>query len=624
MRFYLASILLLSLSVMILSLDFTAKLVSVSYLLLVLSEIFLRSFSHREDRSLKLGMITLGASIPVAAFFDPDLLLVQFVVFCTGIILTSPLRRFPVFFPFLSVVLISTLALWLRDFNLDFFSFLLDLNASTLHSRFEGLLRYLDLSPPLYWRATENFLRYLSIVLLFLHLNARRDETVFFFTGFLPSLFISALGLILQFFDLLPISVENQTQFWTAQGRFSGFLTDPNAAGILFGLAIPLLLFVKERIPAFSQAAVYALLSLSFVAGLLTGSRSFILSVLLFMLILLFISSWKRLAVFVSFIGLSVLLWNLLLWVNITSMGTLSLLPVSLKRLIYSLSYPTVSEALYSRSLFSSMVARMWSDNPILGIGIGRFRELMPLYYSNFGEGALYTDNPNSFYLGLLVETGLLGLTAFFFSFTFFKVSKSNLHGRSAFLVLALLLLTGPHTDFNEVAILAAVILAHGLELKEKSPGLSFESLPDSAVKIPFYCCLLLGLSFHFPKVLNTASGYYSFEIDGGRLFRWTTNRASNHVECNSTGEASVEIRTLSAPASAAASYTLGLEEEARLIDIVELEAAGRRYLVSCPFLASSVGYSIEVSNPWIPWKAFPVADSRLLGVQDFSVPVRK
>ena len=98
--------------------------------------------------------------------------------------------------------------------------------------------------------------------------------------GFTAGALVSALYIIFQWLLWPHLNLANQTNFWTSLHRISGLGSDPNAAGIVLGIALWLMATAPQaRRKARWLAAVTALVMLF--AGVLTGSRTFMLSVAL-------------------------------------------------------------------------------------------------------------------------------------------------------------------------------------------------------------------------------------------------------------------------------------------------------------------------------------------------------
>ncbi len=157
------------------------------------------------------------------------------------------------------------------------------------------------------------------------------------------------------------------------------------------------------------------------------------------------------------------------------------------------------------------MALKVIEAQPVIGVGLNRFADLFVAYSDYLGlRTGIWRDNPNSFYLWVVAELGIIG--AFLFIFEASRLQLKEDWREIIWLpIFGTMLLFGPHLNFLEVNILFISLLS-----------LSFTY---RTAKGPVY---LLGLVL-FPfigfaigaKTLSEPTGLYSWEFDG-HLFRWT------------------------------------------------------------------------------------------------------
>lgn len=305
---------------------------------------------------------------------------------------------------------------------------------------------------------------------------------------------------------------DDSVSFWTGQGRFGGFFTDPNAAAITSFLFLTLSTFSDRK--AFVLASI-----LSLVIAIASGGRSFFLAVGLW--IIMWIGGSGKISKFKLLLA-PLTVWGILnaLIIFIPSLqDTLSSnLPVGLSRVLNSLLLPTMSEYLYNRFLFATAAISIFDASPLTGIGVGQFKNVFPFYVdSSIGT---WTDNANNFYLGIIAEQGILGALFLFIgvrSLSYTDYSNKSLH--YAVVAFLLLLLVGPHLEFLEVAILFGVIL--GQVVNETKP------LPKSIIASTIPSALILMII-----TLSNERGLYPWERDAHGLFRWSKIRSVVNVKC--------------------------------------------------------------------------------------------
>jgi len=106
---------------------------------------------------------------------------------------------------------------------------------------------------------------------------------------------------------------------------------------------------------------------------------------------------------------------------------------------------------------------RMWTDYPIFGVGVGQFSTLLPLYAWDLLQPRYLALGPHNMYIGILSETGLVGLVFFVTMFVislralFQKTNSSNLKvqelARNWMIIFALIVLAGitKHDQYDKL-----------------------------------------------------------------------------------------------------------------------------------------------------------------------------
>lgn len=244
------------------------------------------------------------------------------------------------------------------------------------------------------------------------------------------------------------------SKFWRAQNRIPATFSDPNAFGIGVLLLLPLV--AQDKAPNRRMVLVLLLL----LAGMLSGSRSLILGLVL----ALFAALWRR-----SKVAVAVLLLCTAIAIGLLNLAALSgwspkFLPVTLHRAWETLVFTNSESAFFSRLVFWRANIFIIATRPITGIGLDRFRDVFPNIVTtlNLPVGR-WIDNNNNFYLGIISELGLVGLVCLFFSIACFRLTQvsskddSPWH-RPVLCAFALLLFLGPHLEFPEIGALVALL----------------------------------------------------------------------------------------------------------------------------------------------------------------------
>jgi len=394
-----------------------------------------------------------------------------------------------------------------------------------------------------------------------------------------------------------------QSSFWSSLSRYCSTFSDPNAFGVAVQLLLPLILSSLPLLGRRFQLLGYILLPPLAVVGLFSGSRTFVLSIALYGFIAMWRWSKKALASGILAAVLGIIGVNLLP----TDLASLPL-PSSLVRTLESVSLSTVTNAFFSRSLFWMLSVDMWRDYPLLGSGPETFRDLLPVYLEERKvDIGGWSDNANSFYLGLLAELGLLGGFALILSLTQLRlvqpVDRREGWARIGVVVFAITLFLGPHLEFPEVAILFAVLLAQSATPHPYVPLRSYLLFAPAV-------SLLLGWRSTYLEY-----GFHRWERSPHGPYRWSTRRAFGTLQC-ADGKAVMRLST-SDPIAASHSpkVTIIGREETREVTVRPGQV--KKIDLSCG--GEEVRYRLSVSRVWMPSEQGLGPDSRILGVQVYS-----
>lgn len=433
--------------------------------------------------------------------------------------------------------------------------------------------------------------------------------------GFTAGALVSALYIIFQWLLWPHLNLANQTNFWTSLHRISGLGSDPNAAGIVLGIALWLMATAPQaRRKARWLAAVTALVMLF--AGVLTGSRTFMLSVALLAASIIWAHA-RRFSLALLAGGALLVAAVSLLDVNTSAVSSLvesPSMPAGIKRTVTALSLPRVEETLSSRSIFLSIGREILSHSPTFGVGPGKFRDYAPLVGKQLGLLRGWSDNSNNFYIGLLTELGVCGFALFLLSFCL--RSRNRADGgtleRLLLISLAVLLLTGPHTDFSEILVAVAFIIGTSTHARS-----SYCSQPSCRTASRLLICAALGIVAFSAREIGT----YGWEVKVGSPARWLTPKASLRLACSAPDDSAQENQATLTLASRAnlpsgpISISVASPQE---ISTLSLSGDEQRDLkIPCREGDTEVQVKVRVSPAWSPSDLWPAArDSRIVTVQ--------
>lgn len=379
--------------------------------------------------------------------------------------------------------------------------------------------------------------------------------------GLLSGTVLCGTGVLLEYAVGLSWTHASQSSFWTSLQRFSGSVSDPNALGLWMVLA-PCATW--GRLPA--TRVTRALLRVSYgivpLAGLLSGSRTFLLGVAIVLVMRAFFSypssatrsfikpspfpgallfeaenrsqytvscfrKQGRLALIACAVAIVMVLVTSITdlffpWIDIISQR--DELPVGVRRGVALLSVHRVVENFYSRTVFNQLGFELVRNFPFFGVGADRFRYYVtPLASILAIPIGRWVDNSNNFYLGIWSELGLFGVFALLFALCARCFPVERCGASRGVLILLLLLITGPHLDFPEIAVLGAFLIAEGT-----APRFVYEGASTSAFSVGVIGILLAG----FVAGSVREHGVYRCSFEEGVCRQWIAPGARFLMQC--------------------------------------------------------------------------------------------
>ena len=418
----------------------------------------------------------------------------------------------------------------------------------------------------------------------------------------------SAVAAFLAALQAVRILPGETRSFWKVTGRLSGGATDPNALGLLCGLAIPPLLVLALGTGK-RRWAIPAVLSTA--AGLvLSGSRSgFLVAVVGGFAAVLFAPARRRLGAVLVLAALVAIL----LVAGVMARGA----PGDVGERLGDLFRPSLSleDRASSRPVLWRAAGVLIRESPVEGGGLGSFAWRLPDLAGAEGRRLALRDNPGSGYLQALGETGILGLVAML---VFVGVlARSALlrfrdHPGESASVLALLvvLLVGSHWLAPEAGLLFFLLAAN-------------VAAPVSAgrpVRLLLGGLVVLYAIFAARAVLGTddpaqtfrysdRTGFYARETGEGGPFQWTRRRFALSVPAGAPGR--IALANYSAEGKPV-EVTVAADDGPILFRRTLASGAGVRLTLS-PGGRARV-FRFALSRSFVP-KRLGLADRRELGV---------
>lgn len=551
-------------------------------------------FYRPDSKSFRLFFL-LGFCIPLLPLAGTATLLVSSIVFL--IIYQKEVALDSEAIPFLLIISLWTLSYALLPADYDNLLLLLveRFSDSSDWSSFQQ-------SPSLFLKAFAGTVRWILFFLL-VHLIMKVEVALKplmhgVSLGMIGAAVIAVTGILLPINDFF----VNLNPVWLSLDRHPGSFTDPNAMGIFSILVIPLLVheFLDDR-RKLNLAAVLA----AVVTGILSGSRSFYLGAFIYTVWLL---RKEKKILFLLFL-LALLVPVVFSFVPTDSLPFKAYLPDGLNRVLSTLAPETMANSLFSRQAFFSAALAAISRYPLLGSGFARFGEIFPdlARLAEFNTGS-WTDNSNNFYLGMLAETGLIGSLALLFFVLTLRPREGREGAHASAVILLILFMVGPHLDFDEVAVLAAIVVGSGF-VRGSAPCALRAAVP-----------VLLLLAVGIPiRAAGINYGLYPWESDAaGHPVRWITSRAQIAVKCESEKGVSFSVRSVE-PEIARLPLKLKItsstgEEKLLMLDSHVPEPV--QFSCHRGEGRNSLKLTVHSSRYWIPAKSTGSNDFRRLAVQ--------
>jgi len=405
-------------------------------------------------------------------------------------------------------------------------------------------------------------------------------------------------------------SLPTQTSFWTSLNRIAGTMSDPNALGVMMGLALWLLALIAPA-RALSLPATLSIASPIVAGGLVAGSRTFIIALGLLVLFKTLRLS-RRLAIAVLGLGIAIVTTISILDTSTTLIQTVISndgIPETVRRTVSSLSLQRVEESLFSRSVFLAISAEMIESAPFFGVGADRYRGYVGIFAEHLKLPiAGWTDNSNNLYLGIIAELGVVGALAYCLS-AYNRRPRERKEAplaRVALLAIAILFITGPHTDFPEVLTLVALLVALTTTTKQRPLSVTIRS-----------ATLFIALGCIAPLLREGGTFNWHREIDS--LSRWLSPHARINLPCEPSGQERVAKITLQPeyiPSREPLHVSISAGTSEVLLDFTKREEL--HTTLSCDPSQRSIAVTIDTRPAWSPYRAWPGTnnDHRLMGAQ--------
>jgi O-antigen ligase len=566
---------------------------------------------RRSDKeALLISGALLGATLPIINLYGSGALLAVECFILAALVYSYPLRcEWAI--SWLAVLGASLIADIYWTFDITLF---VPLQATP--GNIAEALQAARQSPPAFVTSLLILCRWLTLIGFF-SIAARSS---IFIVGFLrtliPALGVSLCILLFQYGMGIHTFSAAQAAYWSALNRYAGSFTDPNAFALVALLVLGVTVGSGSLAISIKEYRIRLLLSSSFVvfAICLSGSRTLLAGLALVVIALV---SLRR----KMLITTVVLLFSFLIILaqfpaqKLDSLRTI--LPESVVRVIKTVHPSSAREALNSRTMFTQIGFEMWRDNPLYGVGLGRFSQYIPRYAQRAGvDIGPWLDNANNFYLGILAELGICGAICLFLTISSLKFVSDGGHIKLARPMLSaflLLLFLGPHLEFDEVSLLAALLAA--------SAGV----VPCQVTSYRYaHIVLICAVLFIVPFRAMTAQGISALESNTEGRFVWSGAVARFPVTCGADGNFSLDFR---APQLPLVEKTLRLKvklfEKEHTLSISDKNRHKEIFPCKPVNLPSTAQLNqileLTVQPVFIPDKTHKNGDFRRLGVQIFS-----
>jgi len=377
----------------------------------------------------------------------------------------------------------------------------------------------------------------LCLILLFDYIQAQPARI----RGMLLSLIAGATVACLYSFLRLATLFSSQSDFWVGLGRHSATFYDPNALGVGAFLILGSIAYLIIGTRDLRARILLVLLGTGwFCLGLLSGSRTFALGLVIATLVF---GLYRRPGVglaLVAAISLSLLTCNLIPAESFASLA--GNLPASLERVAFSVRFDLLGESFTSRAVFWQVGLSMLSEIPMSGIGPDNYRNWFPTYAGILQlDTNLWTDSANSLYLQILIELGSVGALLVLLAATYLSPSDHHplvLRQLVLALIISFIVISalGSHIESLQVAVLFTIVLGAGFRVRS-SPNFTSSVL---VLALSFTAMLYACINYS-----DSSYGLYLWERDGDGVYRWTSESFQFFVDCGDSTEPSPALRAV-------------------------------------------------------------------------------
>jgi O-antigen ligase len=322
--------------------------------------------------------------------------------------------------------------------------------------------------------------------------------------------------------------------FWKMTGRLSGGAIDPNALGVLCGLA--LVASAAWLFTPGSRRAAAAVAAGSAAGLVLSGSRSGVLLAGVGVLALVLapgLPAARRMRLVLGLAGGAALLLLVAALLRDDRGGVA-------RRLAYFVD-PALStqDRASSRPVLWAGAVRLFGRHPVAGAGLGAYSWQLPNLLAEEGKSLPLRDNPGSAYLQALAETGAIGfvLTVLFAALVA-REAWAALAGwkdgplaagcGAAALGFLVALVFGSHWFAPDVSLaffLFAACLARPARLPEQEAAVRLRRASVLAYAVAAAVAMLATLSPDQAFRYRRGMGFHGKETGSGGAFYWTERR---------------------------------------------------------------------------------------------------
>lgn len=531
--------------------------------------------------------------------------------------------------PFLLLLSMWVAASWVIEFDLDYWRAAITYQQLGYGQHgINSLSRFFRLNTPAYVVSTIALLRLGLLCIFVSRFSSIPEHRTQFLKGIVVGVFAVIPLLIFQLWNPGSGWFVGETEFWSALNRFPATFSDPNSFGVFFILFLPLIahrIGLSRCSMSLCFCASVLFLCAYLFAGTYSGSRSFFLGALIYAFISLFLLRKKP-----AFWLVPVACLFLVLGLGVglvdrvgTFLVSAEYLPEGIRRLQQALDLAQLSQTFHSRIVFFEVTFAVWCDHWLFGVGYNTFRTVVVSYADllQLGTGT-WSDNANSFYMGVLSELGLVGVLACVLSIANLRIRRNGLFAfRAALVCLVLLLCLGPHIEFDEIALLSALVIGGVVSIKPSRIVLS------SSGSLTVFVILSAAVLF---QAHSTGRGFYPWEMHSGSFYRWSTGRSFAYFPCDERGRAEVQFKVVH-PDLSELPVTVDFSSPGQpLRSFFVTNPLNGRAVFYCPAVPDqtpglfvppeSIPVEINVSRLWIPETFGIGADPRPLGIQVFGV----